>query len=179
MKAPTLNPFAIACLCTMVSATIHAQDKPTFDGSFTLADNERLPPPAAAAAARLRTRRSGGGTGEETPEPRRRPHQRADPEQLGLRHRPGARDEIHGQHPAGRPLSISEDWNLIIRTILPVIYQGRWKIPRAGQCRSKSFRSGRHDAELLLLAQGTGGRLDSGRRAGGLLSHRHPKAGRR
>ena len=74
------------------------------------------------------------------------------------------------------PISISDDWNLIIRTIVPVIYHGGivqrpvcvFSAKRSG---SKPCRPGRHAAKFLFLAQGPGGRLDSGRRPGWLLSH--------
>ena len=72
------------------------------------------------------------------------------------------------------PISISDDWNLIIRTIVPVIYQeaiGQQSGCAPASVREKPFRPGRHHAKFFLFAKGPGGRLDSGRGAGWLLSH--------
>ena len=107
-----------------------------------------------------------GGTGQETPEPGRRSHQRADPEQLGLRHRPGERDEIHGQHPAGH----SGFHQPGLESHHPHHHAGHLRRV-AGQGRHRPFRPGRHHAEFLPVAQGAGGRLGSGRRAGRSVAH--------
>ena len=67
------------------------------------------------------------------------------------------------------PVSLTTDWNLIIRTILPVIYaespRPRWR---------QQGRPGGYHAELLLLAESADQRrLDLGRRPGVPLSQRH------
>jgi len=60
--------------------------------------------------------------GQETREPGRQPHQRAHSEQLGLRYRLRERHALHGQHPACDSVLAEHNWNLITRTIIPVIY---------------------------------------------------------
>lgn len=60
------------------------------------------------------------------------------------------------------PISLNEDWNLISRTILPVIFAKR-------HCRAlgRSVRPRRYRAEIFLLPQGADGRRDHlGRRPG-------------
>jgi len=42
---------ALACLCAMVSSTTQAQDKPFFDGSFTLAANDAVSSGGGGATA--------------------------------------------------------------------------------------------------------------------------------
>ena len=80
------------------------------------------------------------------------PDQRAVPVQLGRRHRPGRRrralPSLNVQPVI--PISISDDWNLISRTIVPIIYQER-HLPR----RRQPVRARRHHAEPVLLAQGS------------------------
>ena len=56
------------------------------------------------------------------------------------------------------PISLSEDWNLITRTIIPIINQ-----PSPAPGRAERVRSGRHQSAVLLLSRKTG-RADLGRR---------------
>ena len=169
-RAQNLIASVLACLCALASTTIHAQDKPAFDGSFTLADNDAVAP--GGAASDDQSQNSEADPGQEAQQSRRRTHQRAHPEQLGFWHRPGARDsEIHGQHPAGH----SHFHQRGLESHHPHDRAGHLR-GIASQGRRESCRPGRHDAELLLLAQGTGERLDSGCWPGRLLSHRHRKA---
>lgn len=58
------------------------------------------------------------------------------------------------------PVSLNQDWNVLSRTILPLAYQSH-------VVGDGSQGARRHDAELLLLAEGTDqGRHHLGRRAG-------------
>ena len=57
------------------------------------------------------------------------------------------------------PISLNEDWNLITRTIIPIIDQ-----PSARARRAERVRPGRHQPAVLFLARKTG-QVDLGRRA--------------
>ncbi len=65
------------------------------------------------------------------------------------------------------PISLGKDYNLIVRTIVPFIYQDD-VIPGTSQAGL-----GRYHAELLLLAEETGRRSDSRFRPGLALPDRH------
>ncbi len=72
------------------------------------------------------------------------------------------------------PLSIGEDWNIIIRTILPVIDQDGVFGPNSGH----QSGLGNTTQKLLFLAQGFRPRRPHlGPRPGGLLSHETPTGG--
>lgn len=72
------------------------------------------------------------------------------------------------------PFSLSQDWNVISRTILPLVYQSHV----AGDGRQGGPR--RHPAEPLLLAQGADeGRHHLGRRAGDPVPVRDRQRARR
>jgi hypothetical protein len=125
---------ALTLACALALSSSQAQNRPVFDASLTLADND-------AVTA------SGGGTTNEAVTPgdegtaKDEAAQKAD---LAKKLQNPVADLISvpiqnnwdfGIGPADAmrytaniqpvvPVSISEDWNLIIRTILPVIYQG-------------------------------------------------------
>jgi hypothetical protein len=120
-RKQNLIATALVGLSALASATIQAQDKPVFDGSFTLADNDAVS--------------SGGGSAETAAA-----DQEADLAKklnnpvAALISVPIQNNWDFGIGPAHAmkytadiqpviPISITENWNLIIRTILPVIYQ--------------------------------------------------------
>ena len=77
-------------------------------------------PPAGSRRGRRGER---DRAGKEDAEPRGRPHQRAVPEQFNFN--PGSKDEtvyILNVQPV-IPIKLTEDWNLITRTIMPIINQ--------------------------------------------------------
>jgi hypothetical protein len=117
---------ALALACALASTT-HAQNQTVFDGSFTLADND------AAAPA-------GGGGSDSSTAADDKANQEAELAKklqnpvASLISVPIQNNWDFGLGPAHAmqymakiqpviPISISEDWNLIIRTIVPVIYQ--------------------------------------------------------
>jgi hypothetical protein len=117
------NPLAavLACLCALASASTQAQDKPLFDSSFTLADNDAVSSGGGAA--------SDDQTSQEAELAKKLQNPVA-----SLISVPIQNNWDFGLGPANAmkytaniqpvvPVSISADWNLIIRTILPVIYQ--------------------------------------------------------
>jgi hypothetical protein len=120
-RKQNLIAAALVGLSALASATIQAQDKPTFDSSFTLADNDAVS--------------SGGAKSDDQSQ-----DQEADLAKklnnpvAALISVPIQNNWDFGIGPAHAmkytaniqpviPISISEDWNLIIRTIVPVIYQ--------------------------------------------------------
>ena len=64
------------------------------------------------------------------------------------------------------PIALTPDWNLIVRTIVPVTYAEAAAADAGGP-----FRSRRHDAKLLLLARPL--RSGLGARPGRALADRH------
>ena len=117
----SLIAAVLGSLCVLVSATLQAQGKPGFDGSFTVADND--------------TASSGGsGTGNEVKDEQAELAKKLNNPVADLISVPIQNNWDFGIGPAHAmkytaniqpvvPVSISEDWNLIIRTIVPVIYQ--------------------------------------------------------
>jgi hypothetical protein len=112
---------ALACFCTVALSTAHAQDKPVFDSSFALADNDAVAP-------------GGGGAGDEVKDEQAELAKKLNNPVADLISVPIQNNWDFGIGPAHAmkytaniqpviPVSISEDWNLIIRTIVPVIYQ--------------------------------------------------------
>jgi hypothetical protein len=115
-----LFAVALACLSVTASTTIQAQDRPVFNSSFTLA-------PADATS-------SGGGAGDEAKDQQAELAKKLQNPVAALISVPIQNNWDFGIGPAHAmkytaniqpviPISISEDWNLILRTIVPVIYQ--------------------------------------------------------
>ena len=114
-------PVVLLCVCALASSTARAQNKPVFDGSFTLADND--------------TATTGGGdSGDEVKDEQAELAKKLNNPVADLISVPIQNNWDFGIGPAHAmkytaniqpviPVSISEDWNLIIRTIVPVIYQ--------------------------------------------------------
>ena len=111
---------ALALACALASTTTHAQDKPAFDGSFALAAND------AAAPA-------GGGASDSATDEEADLAKKLQNPVANLISVPIQNNWDFGIGPANAmrytaniqpvvPISISENWNLIIRTIVPVIY---------------------------------------------------------
>jgi hypothetical protein len=111
---------ALACLCISTSTSIHAQNQPAFDSSFTLADNDAAAP--------------GGGAAGDAQDQEAELAKKLQNPVASLISVPIQNNWDFGLGPAHAmkytaniqpviPESISENWNLIIRTILPVIYQ--------------------------------------------------------
>jgi hypothetical protein len=111
---------ALACLCALAAATAQAQNNSAFDSSLTLSAND--------AAS------SGGGAGAEAPDEQAELAKKLQNPVADLISVPLQNNWDFGIGPANAmkytcniqpvvPVSISEDWNLIIRTILPVIYE--------------------------------------------------------
>ncbi len=120
MGKQSLIAAALVCACVLASSTAHAQDKPVFDSSFTLADNDAVAP--------------GGGAGDEVKDEQAELAKKLNNPVADLISVPFQNNWDFGIGPAHAmkytcdiqpvvPVSISEDWNLIIRTIVPVIYQ--------------------------------------------------------
>ncbi len=116
------NKLASTLACALITFTIHAQDKPVFDGSFTLAAND-----AVALGS------GGGGAADDTQDQEAELAKKLQNPVASLISVPIQNNWDFGIGPAHAmkytaniqpvvPVSISEDWNLIVRTILPVIY---------------------------------------------------------
>jgi hypothetical protein len=113
---------ALVWLCAVASSTVQAQDKPAFDNSPTLATND------AAATG------NGGGTADDAQDQEADLAKKLNNPVAALISVPIQNNWDFGIGPAHAmkytadiqpviPISISEDWNLILRTIVPVIYQ--------------------------------------------------------
>ena len=111
----------LALVCALASSTTQAQDNPTFDSSFTLAAND-----AVASGG-------GGSTGDDQANQEAELAKKLQNPVASLISVPIQNNWDFGIGPAHAmkytaniqpvvPLSISDDWNLIIRTIMPVIY---------------------------------------------------------
>ena len=112
-------------VCTLAVTGAYAQNNPTFDGSFTLAANDAVSP--------------GGGADAANPADDKAAQEAELAKKLqnpvaALISVPIQNNWDFGIGPAHAmkytaniqpvvPISISQDWNLILRTILPVIYQ--------------------------------------------------------
>jgi len=112
---------ALACLCALATSATHAQNSPTFDGSFTLAANDSVSP-------------GGGGTTAEAQDEQADLAKKLNNPLAALISVPIQNNWDFGLGPAHAmqykaniqpviPVSITENWNLILRTIMPVIYQ--------------------------------------------------------
>jgi hypothetical protein len=110
---------ALAFTCALATSTAHAQNNPVFDASLTLADNDAAAP-------------SGGATDDEAAQEADLAKKLQNPV-AALVSVPIQNNWDFNIGPADAmkytaniqpvvPISISQDWNLIIRTILPVIY---------------------------------------------------------
>ena len=121
MKRKNLIPAALVVTCALAATTIQAQDKPVFDTSFTLAANDAVSPGA------------GGATAEPQDEQAELAKKLNNPV-ADLISVPIQNNWDFGLGPAHAmqykaniqpviPIHLTENWNLILRTIMPVIYQ--------------------------------------------------------
>jgi hypothetical protein len=121
-RKQNLIATALVGLSALASTVTHAQDKPVFDSSFTLADNDATAPHNSDVA-------SNDAADEEADLAKKLNNPVA-----ALISVPIQNNWDFGIGPAHAmkytadiqpviPISITENWNLIIRTILPVIYQ--------------------------------------------------------
>jgi len=125
MKNKSKQNFPVAALalaCALAASTTQAQNNSTFDNSFTLADNDAVAP-------------AGGGAGtDDQKDQEAELAKKLNNPVASLISVPIQNNWDFGIGPAHAmkytaniqpviPFSISEDWNLIIRTIVPVIYQ--------------------------------------------------------
>jgi hypothetical protein len=112
---------ALVLACALASSTAHAQDKPAFDSSFTLADNDAVAP-------------TGGGAATDATDQEADLAKKLNNPLAALISVPIQNNWDFGLGPAHTmkytaniqpviPVSITENWNLILRTIMPVIYQ--------------------------------------------------------
>ncbi len=112
--------FSLAFSCGLTVSSLHAQDKPVVDSSSTLATNE-----VSSSGA--------GDAGTATPDQEAELAKKLNNPVANLISVPIQNNWDFGIGPANAmkytaniqpvvPVSISEDWNLIVRTILPVIY---------------------------------------------------------
>lgn len=117
---------ALTFACALAATSIQAQDQPVFDGSFTLAANDAVAPVGGGAD-------SATAAGDKANQEAKLAMQLQNPV-AALISVPIQNNWDFGLGPAHAmkytcniqpvvPIGISEDWNLIIRTILPVIYQ--------------------------------------------------------
>ena len=120
IRTQNLFTIALAFTCVLSSSTSQAQDKPVFDDSFTLADNDTTP--------------AASGAGTAAPDQQAELAKKLQNPVANLISVPIQNNWDFGLDPAHAmqytakiqpviPVSISDDWNLIIRTIVPVIYQ--------------------------------------------------------
>src|SRR5271166_874553 len=121
-RTQTFLVAALAVACTLASTITQAQDKPAFDGSFTLAANDAV------------STGSGGGMADDAQDQEAELAKKLQKPVAALISVPLQNNWDFGIGPAHAmkytadiqpviPISISEDWNLILRTIVPVIYQ--------------------------------------------------------
>ena len=117
----TVLAAALGLACALVSTT-HAQNNSTFDSSFTLADNDAVAPAG------------GGAAGDPQKDQEAELAKKLQNPVASLISVPIQNNwdfgigEAHAMKYTANiqpvvPISISGDWNLIVRTILPVIYQ--------------------------------------------------------
>ena len=120
MNQKNLIAATLACLCAMASSTTQARNQPVFDGSFTLAANDAVVP-------------GGSGPSDSVKNEDAELAQQLQNPVAALISVPIQNNWDFGIGPAHAmrytaniqpvlPIGISEDWNLIIRTITPVIY---------------------------------------------------------
>jgi hypothetical protein len=118
-----LNLLAATLVCALASFTIHAQKQPTLDGSLILAAND-----AGASAG------SGAASEGQAQDQEAELAKKLNNPVASLISVPIQNNWDFGLGPANAmkytaniqpviPISISKDWNLILRTIVPVIYQ--------------------------------------------------------
>jgi hypothetical protein len=116
------NLLAAALVSVLVSSTAQAQNAPALDGSFTLADNDASAPRSTEIATNDDAE-SEADLAKKLQNPVAAlisvPIQNNWDFGIGLAH---AMKYTANIQPVV-PISISEDWNLIVRTIVPVIYQ--------------------------------------------------------
>ncbi len=121
-RTQNLIVAALVCIRTLAASTSFAQDKPAFDSSFTLADNDTVPAGGGSAASDDKAQQEA-----ELAKKLQNPV-------AALISAPIQNNWDFGIGPAHAmkytaniqpvvPIGISENWNLIIRTIVPVIYQ--------------------------------------------------------
>jgi hypothetical protein len=112
--------ITLACVCALASSTAHAQNSSAFDSKLALA-------PADATSS------SDGGAGDEQKDQEATLAKKLQNPVANLVSMPIQNNWDFGIGPANAmkytaniqpviPLSVSKDWNLIIRTIMPVIY---------------------------------------------------------
>ncbi len=117
---------ALVLACALASTTTHAQNSSTFDNSFTLAANDAVAPAGGAGADAATPADDKANQEAELAKKLQNPV-------AALISVPIQNNWDFGIGPAHAmkytaniqpvvPISISEDWNLIIRTIVPVIY---------------------------------------------------------
>jgi hypothetical protein len=110
----------VVCLCALIASTVQAQNISAFNGHLTLA-------PADANSS------SGGGAGDEVQDEQAELAKKLNNPVANLISVPIQNNWDFGIGPAHAmkytaniqpvvPVTLNEDWNLIIRTILPVIY---------------------------------------------------------
>jgi hypothetical protein len=115
-----LTAAALAFGCALAFTTVHAQNQPAFDSSLTLAANDAVA--------------TGGGGADATQSQEADLAKKLQNPVAALISVPLQNNWDFGIGPANAmkytcniqpvvPIGISEDWNLIIRTIVPVIYQ--------------------------------------------------------
>jgi hypothetical protein len=113
---------ALALACALASTTTRAQNNSTFDGSFTLAANDAVAPAG------------GGAAGDNQKDQEAELAKKLQNPVAALISMPIQNNwdfgigEAHAMKYTANiqpviPISISENWNLILRTIVPVIYQ--------------------------------------------------------
>ena len=121
-RKPNLLAAALAVTCALASTTTHAQNDLALNGSLTLA-------PADAVSSG-----GGGGVGEDAKDQEAELAKKLQNPVAALISVPIQNNWDFGIGPAHAmkytaniqpvvPIGISDDWNLIIRTIVPVIYQ--------------------------------------------------------
>jgi hypothetical protein len=110
----------LACTCALAASTVFAQNNLAFDSQLTLASNDAASP-------------SGGGAGDDEKAQEAELAKKLQNPVASLISVPIQNNWDFGIGPANAmkytaniqpvvPVSISDDWNLIIRTIMPVIY---------------------------------------------------------
>jgi hypothetical protein len=119
------NLLAAALICALASSTSNAQDKTAFDGSFTLADND------AASAGGGGADVDSAADAEAQQEALAKAAQNPVAKMISL---PFQNNFNFDVGPIGVtqwnlnvqpviPISLNEDWNLITRTVIPIISQ--------------------------------------------------------
>jgi hypothetical protein len=122
INQPNLRAAAFALACGLMAATTHAQNNPTFDSSFSLAENDAVAPGGGGGGAT-------DATDEEADLAKKLNNPVADLISVPIQNNwdfgigPAHAMKYTANIQPVIPVSITENWNLIIRTILPVIYQ--------------------------------------------------------